>query len=50
MFAMVKAFVPRYLLRPADAARLEGVPAAVAGDGVVLVAGVLQFTGWPPGP
>ena len=33
MFAMVKAFVPRYPLRPADAAWLEGVPAAVAGDG-----------------
>jgi len=29
-------------LRPTDAARLEGVPAAVAGDGVI-VAGVLQF-------
>ena len=32
-------------LRPADAARLEGVPAACRWSMVVIVAGVLQLTG-----
>ncbi|MGY3392745.1 NADH-quinone oxidoreductase chain I [Bradyrhizobium sp. USDA 3311] len=33
LFAMAKAIVPRYRLRSTDAPRLEGLPAAVAGDG-----------------
>ncbi|MET3279237.1 NADH-quinone oxidoreductase chain I [Bradyrhizobium japonicum] len=33
LFAMAKAIVPRLPLRSTDAPRLEGVPAAVAGDG-----------------
>jgi NADH-quinone oxidoreductase subunit H len=49
MFAMVKAFVPRY--RYDQLMRLGWkvfLPLSLAM--VVIVAGVLQFTGWAPGP
>jgi NADH-quinone oxidoreductase subunit H len=49
MFAMVKAFVPRY--RYDQLMRLGWkvfLPISLAM--VVIVAGVLQFTGWAPGP